>query len=162
MLYYLLLPLFSILLIVAQSTITDVIFANYFIFEISLVVVIYAGFHLDIIKGTLLALMLGMVLDCIGGPVLGLFTFIYINIFWFSFFTSDLIDTEKIHVIAFFCFFCVVLKGIVLNIFYCLAFDIKLISDSFFIIFMQALVISLIAPVCFDIMNRSGVLSYEK
>ena len=162
MLYYLSLPIFSILLIVAQSTITDMIFANYFIFEISLVVVIYAGFHLDIIKGTLLALTLGVILDCIGGSVLGVFTFIYINVFWFSFFTSDLIDTEKIHVISFFCFFCVVLKGIVLNIFYYLAFDVKLISDAFFIIFMQALVIGLIAPVCFDVLNRSGVLSYEK
>jgi rod shape-determining protein MreD len=70
MLYYFSLPIFSILLIVVQSTITDVIFANHFIFEISLVVVIYAGFHLDIIKGTMLALTLGIVQDCIAGSVL--------------------------------------------------------------------------------------------
>jgi len=50
MLYYLLLPILSILLIVLQSTVTDLIFSGRFIFEISLIVVVYAGFRLDLIK----------------------------------------------------------------------------------------------------------------
>jgi rod shape-determining protein MreD len=162
MLYYLSLPILSILLIVLQSTITDVIFSNYFVFEMSLVVVIYAGFHLDMIKGTILAFILGFVLDCIGGSVLGLFAFIYMVVFWCSFFISDFLDTEKTHVIVFFSFFCAFLKEIILNIFYYLAFDIKLLLNGYFIIFMQALVIGLIAPLFFYLMDRTGIFSYEK
>ena len=162
MLYYLSLPILSILLIVLQSTITDVIFSNYFAFEMSLVVVIYAGFHLDLIKGTILAFFLGFVLDCVGGSVLGLFAFIYIIVFWCSFFISDLLDTEKTHVIVFFSFFCAFLKEIILNIFYYLAFDIKLLLNVYFIIFMQALVIGLVAPLFFYLMDRTGIFFYEK
>lgn len=162
MLYYLSLPILSILLIVLQSTVTDVIFSNCIVFEMSLVVVIYAGFHLDLIKGTILAFFLGFVLDCIGGSVLGLFTFIYIIVFWCSFFISDLLDTEKTHVIVFFSFFCAFLKEIILNIFYYLAFDIKLLLNVYFIIFMQALVIGLSAPLFFYLMDRTGIFSYEK
>jgi rod shape-determining protein MreD len=128
----------------------------------SLVVVIYAGFHLDLIKGTILAFFLGFVLDCVGGSVLGLFTFIYIIVFWCSFFISDLLDTEKTHVIVFFSFFCAFLKEIILNIFYYLVFDIKLLLNVYFIIFMQALVIGLIAPLFFYLMDRTGIFSYEK
>ena len=162
MLYYLSLSILSILLIVLQSTISDMVFSNFFVFEMSLVVVIYAGFHLDLIKGTILAFFLGFVLDCIGGSVLGLFAFIYIIVFWCSFFISDLLDTEKIHVIVFFSFFCAFLKEIILNVFYYLAFDIKLLPNIYFIIFMQALVIGLVAPMFFYLMDRTGIFSYEK
>ena len=89
MLYYLLLPFLSILLIVLQSTITDIIFSGRLVFEISLIVVIYAGFRLDLIRGTILAFILGFVFDCVAGSVLGLFTLIYVIVFLFSFFISD-------------------------------------------------------------------------
>ena len=162
MLYYLLLLILSILLMVLQSTITDMVFSNYFVFEMSLVVVIYTGFHLDLVKGTLLAFFLGFVLDCVGGSVPGLFAFVYIIIFWFSFFISDLLDTEKTHVIVLFSFFCVLLKEIILNIFYYLTFDINLLLDAHYIIFMQALIISLVAPLLFYLMDRTGIFIYEK
>ncbi|MBN1363637.1 MAG: rod shape-determining protein MreD [Syntrophaceae bacterium] len=162
MLYYLLVLFLSILLIVLQSTITDVIFSNYFVFEISLVVVIYTGFHLDLVKGTILAFFLGFVFDCIGGSVIGLFTFVYIIVFWCSFFISDLLDTEKTHVIISFSFFCALLKEIILNIFYYLAFGVNLLSNMYYIIFMQSLVISLIAPPFFYLMNRTEIFIDEK
>jgi rod shape-determining protein MreD len=162
MLYYLLLLFLSILLIVLQSTITDVIFSNYFVLEISLVVVIYTGFHLDLVKGTILAFFLGLVLDCIGGSVLGLFAFVYIIVFWCSFFISDLLDTDKIHVIIFFSFFCALLKEIILNTFYYMAFGINLLTNVYYIIFMQSLVISLIAPPFFYLMNRTEIFIDEK
>lgn len=161
MLYYILLLILSILLIVLQSTITDVIFSNCFIFEMSIVVVIYAGFHLDLIKGTVLAFILGLLVDCVGGSVLGLYAFVYSIAFWFSFFISDLLDTEKIHVVIFFSFFCALLKEIILNIFYYLAFNINLFLNTYYIIFTQALVISLIAPLLFYLMDRTGIFLYE-
>lgn len=151
----------SILLIVVQSTITDIIFSNYFIFEISLVIVIYAGFHLDLIKGTVLAFIIGLCVDCVGGSVLGLYAFVYIIAFWSSFFVSDLLDTEKTHVIIFFSFFCALLKQVILNLFYYLAFNINLFLNTYYMILTQALVISLIAPLLFYLMDRSGIFLYE-
>lgn len=161
MIYYILLMILSILLIVVQSTITDIIFSNYFIFEISLVIVIYAGFHFDLIKGTVLAFIIGLCVDCVGGSVLGLYAFVYIIAFWSSFFVSDLLDTEKTHVIIFFSFFCALLKQVILTLFYYLAFNINLFLNTYYMILTQALVISLIAPLLFYLMDRSGIFLYE-
>jgi cell shape-determining protein MreD len=102
MLYYLLLPLLSILLIVLQSTIADILFSGRLVFEISLIAVVYAGFRFDLIRGAILAFVLGFLWDCIGGSVLGVYTFIYIGIFFFAFFTADFLDIEKKYVVAFF------------------------------------------------------------
>jgi len=61
-------------------------FPGRLVFELSLIVVIYAGFRLDLIRGSILAFVLGFVFDCVSGSVLGLFTFIYVVIFLCSFF----------------------------------------------------------------------------
>jgi len=161
MIYYILLLILSILVIVLQSTITDVIFSNCFIFEMSLVVVIYTGFHLDLIKGTALAFLIGLFMDCVGGSVLGVYAFIYILTFWTSFFVSDLLDTEKTHVIIFFSFFCILVKEILLNIFYYLAFNISLFLNTYYFMMTQALVISLLTPLLFYLMDHTEIFLYE-
>jgi len=51
MIYYLLMPFLSIILVILQSTITDVIFFGRLVFDLSLIVVIYAGFRLDLVRG---------------------------------------------------------------------------------------------------------------
>jgi rod shape-determining protein MreD len=162
MLYYLSLPFLSILLIALQSTVTDIIFSGRLVFEISLIVIVYAGFRLDLIRGTILAFVLGFVLDCVSGSVPGLFTFIYMIIFLFSFFVSDWLDTEKIYVIAFFSFFCAFVKEIILISFYYLTFKIDISMNSYFIFFMQALIIGLFAPIFFYLMDRVEVFFYGK
>lgn len=162
MLYYLLLPILSVLLIVIQSTVTDLIFSGRFMFEMSLIVVIYAGFRLDLIKGTVLAFVLGFVFDCINGSVPGVLAFIYIIVFLFSFFVSDWLDTEKTHVIIFFSFLCAFLKEIILNLFYYLAFGVNALPDVYGGVFLQSLVVGLFAPLFFYLMDRAGIFAYEK
>ncbi|MCE5212473.1 MAG: rod shape-determining protein MreD [Deltaproteobacteria bacterium] len=162
MLYYLLLPILSILLIVLQSTVTDLIFSGRFIFEISLIVVVYAGFRLDLIKGTVLAFVLGLTFDCLNGSVTGVLTFLYIIVFWFSFFISEWLDTEKAHVILLFTLLCAFLKEIILNMFYYLAFNVNALPDVYGTIMLQALVIGLFAPLFFSLMDRTGIFIYEK
>jgi len=161
MIYYIFLLILSVFLIVLQSMITDVIFSSCFIFEMSLVVVIYTGFHLDFIKGTALAFLIGLLMDCVGGSVLGVYAFIYILTFWTSFFVSDLLDTEKTHVVIFYSFFCVLLKNIMLNTFYYMVYNINLFLRTYDIIFTQALVIGLVAPLIFFLMERAGIFLYE-
>ncbi len=102
MIYYLLLPFLTILLVVLQTTLADILFSGWLTLELSLVVVIYAGFRLDLVKGIILAFVMGFVFDCVSGSVLGLFTLIYLLIFMFSFFVSLRIASEKFYFIALF------------------------------------------------------------
>jgi rod shape-determining protein MreD len=160
MLYYLLLPFLSILLIVLQSTIADIIFSGRLVFEISLIAVVYAGFRFDLIRGVILAFVLGFLWDCIGGPVLGLCALIYTGIFFFSFFAADFLTIEKKYVVAFFCFFCAFLKEIILALFYYLVFKVNVLVNTNFIFIVQALMIGLFAPVFFYLMDRAEVFLY--
>ena len=162
MLYYLLLPFLSILLVILQSTITDVIFSGRLVFELSLIVVIYAGFHLDLIRGSILAFIFGFVFDCVSGSVLGLFTFIYVIIFLCSFFASGRLATEKIYTIVLFSFFCAFLKDLIVILFHYSALKFNVVANIRFVFLPQALIISLFAPVFFYLMRRVEVFFYGK
>ncbi len=162
MLYYLSLPFLSVLLIVLQTMITDIFFSNRFMFEMSLVVVIYAGFRLDLIKGTVLSFILGLVFDFVSGSVPGGVALIYIIVFLNSYFVSEWLDTEKTHVIVIFGLLCALLKEMMLNLFYYIAFNINVLTNVSSVIFIQALVIGLLAPLFFSLMDRTGILLYEK
>ena len=59
MIYYLLLPILLLLLVIVQITILDLFSLGWIGMEISLIVVIYAGFHLDALRGGILSLLLG-------------------------------------------------------------------------------------------------------
>jgi len=162
MFHYLLLLILSLLLIVLQSTVTDIVFSNYFVFEVSLIIIIYAGFRFEMIKGLLLAFYLGFILDLIGGSVPGVLALAYIMIFLCSFFISDLLDTGKNHVIVLFSFICVFLKETMLQTFYFLVFDIRMRPDIFSLILIQSFVVGLVAPVVFHLIDRTGIFLYEK
>jgi len=161
MLYYLSLPFLSILLVILQSTITDIIFSGRLVFELSLIVVIYAGFRLDLIRGSILAFILGFVFDCVSGSVLGLFTFIYVVIFLCSFFASGRLATEKIYIIALFSFFCAFLQELMVILFYS-AFKFDVLINMYFVFLPQALIVSLLAPVFFYLMRRVEVFFYGR
>ena len=95
MIYYLLLPLLLLLLVIIQNTILDVIALRWIGMEISLIVVIYAGFHLDALRGGLLSLVLGFFLDCLTSAIFGLYIFLYIVIFYFSMIVAGKVYAEK-------------------------------------------------------------------
>lgn len=162
MIYYLLLPFLSIILVILQSTITDVIFSGRLAFELSLIVVIYAGFHLDLIRGSLLAFILGFVFDCVAGSILGLFTFTYIVIFLFSFFASSRLAAGKMHIIALFSFVCAFMEGLIVMIFYHAAFNFNILTNVYWVLVPKALIVGLFAPAFFYIMRRMEILFYEK
>ena len=162
MIYYFLLPFLSIVLVILQSTITDVIFFGRLVFELSLIVVIYAGFRLDLARGTVLAFIVGFVFDCVAGSMLGLFTFIYVVIFLFSFFASSRLAAEKIYIIALFSFFCAFLEDLMVILFYYLAFKYDVLMNIYFVLLPKALIVGLFAPVFFYMMRRVEVFFYEK
>jgi rod shape-determining protein MreD len=162
MIYYLLLPFFSILLIVLQTTIADILFSGRLVLEISIIVVIYAGFRLSLLKGALLAFVLGFVFDCIAGSVLGLFTLIYVLVFFMSFFVSEKMVAGKMHAIALLTLFCVFLEELAIVLFYNLAYGFDIIHNTPFVFLPQALIIALLAPAFFYIMRRIEVFFYDQ
>lgn len=149
-------------MIALQSIITDIIFSNRFVFEISLMAVIYAGFRLDLVKGIALAFVVGLMFDYIDGALPGLFAFLYMIVFLCSFFVSEWLDTGKIHVIVFFAFLCAFVKELVLMTLYYLIFDIDPLKGSFLMFFIQALTIGLCAPLFFYVMDKAGIFLYEQ
>lgn len=162
MIYYLLLPFLSIILVILQSTITDVIFSGRLVFELSLIVVIYAGFRLDLAMGAVLAFIVGFVFDCVAGSMLGLFTFIYVVIFLFSFFASSRLAAEKKYIIALFSFSCAFLEDLIVILFYYLVFKYDVLMNIYFVLLPKSLIVGLFAPVFFYMMHRVEVFFYEK
>jgi rod shape-determining protein MreD len=162
MIYYLLWPFLAILLIVLQGTIADILFSGQLVLEISIIAVIYAGFRLDLIKGAISVSILGFVFDCISGSVLGLFTFIYVLVFLFSFFLSARLVTEKMHFIAFFTLICVFLEEFIVVFVYNLAYGFDMLHNIPIVFLPQALIVSLLAPVFFYLMRRVEVFFYGK
>ena len=162
MIYYLLWPFLSILLIVLQNTVADVIFSGRLVLEISIILVIYAGFRFNLIKGVISAFILGFVFDCIAGSVLGLFTLIYVLVFLFSFFVSARLVTERMHFIALFTLICVFLEEFTVVLFYNLAYGFDILYNRPVVFLLQALIVGLLAPVFFYMMRRVEVFFYGK
>lgn len=161
MTFYFLYPFISILLIILQNSIADIFLSEKLVLEISLIVVIYFGFRLDLIKGTISSFIMGFMFDCISGSVLGLFTFIYVLIFLFSFFASTRLVTERLFLIALFASFCSLLKEFIVILFYYLIYNFDILQDISFV-FLQALIIGLLAPAFFYTMRKVEVFFYGK
>jgi rod shape-determining protein MreD len=162
MVYYFLLPFLSILLVVLQTSIADILFSGRLTLEISLIVVIYAGFRLDLAKGLTLAFILGFIYDCLAGSVVGLFTFIYMIIFMCSFLVSIRLSTEKLYFIALFSLICCFLEEILIVLFYNLAYGSEIVKKTPFLFFLQAVLISLLAALFFYLMRRTEGFLYGK
>lgn len=162
MVYYLLLPFLSMLLVVLQNMVADIIFSGALLLELSIIVLVYAGFRFDLIKGAISAFVLGFVFDCISGSVLGLYAFTYVMIFLFSFFVSAMLITEKMFLIALFTFFCAFAEESMVVMFYKLfyGFDIYHYTPAAYL--LQAFIVGLLAPVFFYLMRSVEVVFYDK
>ena len=155
MIFYLLLPLAAIILVVLQTTLADIFFSGWLSLELSLVVVIYAGFHLELTKGMLLAFVMGFVFDCLSGSVMGLFTMIYLLIFVFSFFVSLRIASEKLSLIAWFSLIVSLLESLALFLLYHFVFEFDMLNNVLFVFVPQALLISVLSVGFFYLMRKA-------
>lgn len=162
MIYYILLPFVTILLVVLQITLADIIFSGWLSLELSLVAVIYAGFRLDLVKGIVLACMMGFVFDCLSGVTLGLFTLIYLLIYLFAFFISLRIASEKPYLIALFSLICSLLESLTLVLLYSFAFNFNLLNNMLLVFVPQALLISVLSVGFFYAMRKAEGLMYGK
>lgn len=154
MIYYVLVPVFSILLVVFQSTFLDLLFLGKIRLEISLIFVIYAGLFMDAIKGGVLSFLLGFLLDSMAGVMPGLYSLFYITIFVLSNRLSYRVYPESITFIIVFTFLCSSLEGVVIFFIYKMLFGVNAFHEVFSTYMPQSLVVAVVAPACFTMLHQ--------
>ena len=125
--------------------------------EVSLILVIYAGFHLDMVKGGVLAFLAGFLLDCVSGTIMGLYTFTYVLIFIFSYLLSPRIYGERMLFIMGYAFLCVLLEGLFIFAVYWSIYGTDVSQGLIRTYLPQALVAGVLSPAIFALFNRLEV-----
>lgn len=156
MIYFLVLPFFSFLLVVFQTTLFELLFFNRVSVEISLILVIYAGFYLDVLKGGALSFFLGFFVDIITGSLTGFHIALYLSIFFISMLVSLRIYAEKTLFIMSYVFVCSLVESGIILMFYKYVMGLDLFHKFFSIFLPQVLVVSLVSPACFNTFRRFG------
>ncbi|HTZ39223.1 MAG TPA: hypothetical protein VMB77_03625 [Syntrophales bacterium] len=157
MAYFLVLPFFTILVVVLQRTLLELLFAGRVGIEVSLILVIFAGFHLDMIRGGVLAFLTGFLLDCLTGTIMGLYSFLYVLIFVLSHLLSPRIYGERMLFIMGYTFVCAMLEGIFVIAIYWFIYGTDVSADLLRIYLPQALIAGVLSPALFTLFNRLEV-----
>jgi len=158
MIYYLVLPFFLLLLLTIQVTVFDILTFGKTGLEISLILVIYAGFYFNIIRGIVLSFLLGFFLDCITGAVPGFFMLIYVLVFLISRGASLKIYARGTVFTMVFTFACLLFEKLLIIIMYGGLYGIDVFHDVSRISLFQAVVAGLFAPAFFALFHRIEVL----
>lgn len=154
MIYYLSMPFLMLVLLVLQNKLSDMLFFGIIGVEVSLILVIYAGFRFDVIKGGVVSFLLGFFLDCITGSASGFHVFIYVSIFLVSMIASHKISLDKASLIMSFTLMCALLKGVMIACLYPLIYRTDISVHALKIYIPQTLIVILISPVFFHIFYR--------
>jgi len=160
MIYYVLLPFFSLFVLILQIGVLDIVFLGKATPEISLIVVIYAGFYLSVLRGGVLPVILGYCMDCLTGVVPGLFVITYLVIFMVSRFVSFRAYVGGMIFATAFTVMSVFLEKLLIVLIYRILFGIDVAYDMLDVALIQAVVTGVLAPVFFALFRRiEGVLS---
>jgi len=162
MIYYVIVPVFSVLLVIFQSTFLDILFLGKIRLEITLIVVIYAGLYMNVVKGGALSVLLGFLLDSMTGVMPGLYVFLYVTIFVLSNRLSYRVYSEGITFIILFTFLCSLSEGVIIFFIYKIMFGVNAFHEVFNTYMPQSLVVAVVAPACFAILHQLEGMIREK
>ena len=126
--------------------------------ELSLILVIYAGFRMKMLPGAFLSFLLGFFLDCMMGSISGLFALIYVCIFFISVSLSLRVYAEQVRLIMIFSFLCAILEGLMVVLFFKIIYDINNFDNIFRVFIPQALMLGALSPLFFKLFNYFEVL----
>ncbi len=154
MIYYLLVPILSLVLLVLQTTVLNLFFLGKMGLEISLILIIYAGFRLDALRGGLFAFVMGFLLDCITGSAAGFFTLYYVVVFFVSRALSFTMYAERHLFIMAFTFACAFSEGIFITLIYGIFYDVDIFANIYKIFLIQALAVGALSPLLFSLFGR--------
>jgi len=136
-------------------TFEDIFFSGRIALELSLIVVIYAGFRFDVLRGGVLSFILGFVHDCLTCSLSGLYTLIYVLVFLISKLASLRISPGKPLLVMCFTLMCALLEGIIIVFFHPLLFGGDISSRTVTAYLIQTLIVSGLSPVLFGAFQRA-------
>ncbi|MBN2568478.1 MAG: rod shape-determining protein MreD [Deltaproteobacteria bacterium] len=156
---FLFLWLFSFFILIVQVALLDLVFQGKIALELTMVLVIYAGLCLNLMKGGILTFIIGFSYDSVASVVPGIFVVVYMLIFFIAKLISDKVRVENpVFIMAFTCV-SMFLEGIVIFFVYDFLLDINLSYLLFLKVFLpQALIVSAVSPVVFFLLRRFEVL----
>jgi len=161
--YYLLLPLFCLIVLIFQTTLLNLLFLGKISVEVSLIIVVYAGLHLDAVKAGFLAFIMGFILDCLTGFVSGLFTLYYVAVFLVVRILSFKVYAEGYPFIVGFTFIAVLVEALFTALVYLVFYEANILSGVLKVFLAQALVACLLSPALFKALDRlEGVLNVRE
>ena len=158
----LLLPAALLLLVILQITVLNLFTLGWIGVEISLVVVIFSGFHHPTLKGGPLALLLGFFLDCLTSPIFGLYTFLYLLIFLLARIAAGRVYGERPALIVVFTVFCSLLEGLLIVLLYRLLLGADILAALPRIFIPQALLTGLLSPLVFALLHHTEAFFHAK
>lgn len=159
---YPLLAIYALALIFLQVTFLDSLASGLINVEISLILVIYAGFRMNVMRGGFLSYLLGFFFDTLAGTAPGMYGLLYVLIFALSLFVSREIDINTTPLLMLYVFACVMIKGVLLLGYYSLTADVVLWNDIWLTYLPQGVILAVISPLLFSLFRRSEVLSSDE
>lgn len=160
MIYYVLMPIFSLLLLIFQVSFLDLLFFGKIGIEISLIVVIYAGFHLSVPRGGSLAFVMGFVFDCITGSITGFHTFFYVLVFLVARLTSRRVYSEGTLFIVLFAFAASIAEGVFLSLIYFFIYNVEHLMKILWIFTIQSIIAGFLSPAVFLLLDKMESVLY--
>ncbi len=157
MIYSLFLPVCLFLLAIVQITILDLVSFGRVEIEISVIVIIYAGFHFNVLHGSILSLLIGFYLDCLTSTIFGLHMVLYMVIYGLSRIVGKNAYAGKPGLIAFFSGSCALLEGVAIILLYRFVFGSNLLHEIPKILVPRAIAVGLLSPVLFSLFQRFEV-----
>jgi rod shape-determining protein MreD len=142
--------------------ISDILFSGRVLVELSIILVIYVGFRLDVMKGGILSFVLGFVHDCLACSISGLYTLIYVSVFLISNLASSRISPDKPFFIMVFTLICGLFEGIIIMVFHPLLYKGDVSTHALQVYMAQILITSGLSPIVFKAFNWiDGLLNGE-
>ncbi len=149
MMYYLLMPVFVLILMAFQSTFLELLFFGTIGVEISLLVVIYAGFRLDIVRGGSLAFIFGFFMDAMTSVIPGIYVIIYMMVFFVSELISDKVYAESFSFVMGYSLLCSLFEGVVIVSACRIFYGIDVVNSMLTLYVPQSIILALLSPFVF-------------
>ncbi|MCX7817140.1 MAG: rod shape-determining protein MreD [Syntrophales bacterium] len=123
--------------------------------EISLVIIVFLGFHLDTIRGCILSVIIGFLVDCLLGTLTGFNMFIYTFVFFLSRLIAPHVYVEKreaIIVVTLLCAFGKMVLEVFLGKW---VYNLEISGELIGLYLVQLIIVSYLAPLVFELLRYS-------
>ena len=149
MIRFLSLLVIAFALIVLQTTLLEIVLLHQMSVELSLLLVLYAGFRYEPGEGAVVSMLCGFLTDCMTGSPTGLFVFLYVLIFSVTKLLSQRMYADSRLFFAFFAFVAALAEGVLLVMLYRIIAEVDFPHYVFRHAVPQAFVLALLSPLFF-------------